>query len=138
MKQEAEYKDLPILSAAAPFKAGGRGGPEYYTDVPAGDIAIKNVADLYLYPNTLQAVLITGADVREWLEMSAGIFNQINPGEADQKLLNDGFPSYNYDVIDGVTYEIDLSQPSRYDKDGNVVAPDAHRIVNLKFNGEAD
>ena len=49
-----EYKDLPVLSAAAPFKAGGRGGAEYYTDVPAGDIAIKNVADLYLYPNTLQ------------------------------------------------------------------------------------
>ena len=45
-----EWKDLPILSAAAPFKAGGRGGPDYYTDVPAGDVAIKNVADLYLYP----------------------------------------------------------------------------------------
>ena len=38
-----------------PFKAGGRGGPDYYTDVPAGDIAIKNVADLYLYPNTVRA-----------------------------------------------------------------------------------
>ena len=75
---KTEWKDLPILSAAAPFKAGGRSGPEYYTDVPAGDIAIKNVADLYLYPNTLQAVLITGAEVKEWLERSAGIFNQVD------------------------------------------------------------
>ena len=41
---------VPVLSAAAPFKAGGRGGPADYTDVPAGDIAIRNVADLYLYP----------------------------------------------------------------------------------------
>ena len=38
---------LPILSASAPFKCGGRGGPDYYTDVPAGPIAIKHVADLY-------------------------------------------------------------------------------------------
>jgi 2',3'-cyclic-nucleotide 2'-phosphodiesterase / 3'-nucleotidase len=136
MKQEAEYKDLPILSAAAPFKAGGRGGPEYYTDVPAGDIAIKNVADLYLYPNTLQAVLITGADVKEWLEMSAGIFNQVEPGAKDAPLINASFPSYNFDVIDGVTYEIDLSQTARYDKDGKLVSPDAHRIVNLKFDGK--
>jgi 2',3'-cyclic-nucleotide 2'-phosphodiesterase/3'-nucleotidase len=133
--QKTEWKHLPILSAAAPFKAGGRGGPEYYTDVPAGDIAIKNVADLYLYPNTLQAVLITGADVKEWLERSAGIFNQIAPGGVDQTLLDPSFPSYNFDVIDGVTYEIDLSQPSRYDKDGALANPDAHRIVNLKYNG---
>ncbi len=134
--QKTEWKDLPVLSAAAPFKAGGRGGPEYYTDVPAGDIAIKNVADLYLYPNTLQAVLITGADVKEWLERSAGIFNQITPGESDQALLNPSFPSYNFDVIDGVTYEINLSQPSRYDNDGNLANPEAHRIVNLKYDGE--
>ena len=56
-----EHEGLPILSAAAPFKAGGRGGPEYYTDVPVGDVAIRNVADLYLYPNTVRAVRITGA-----------------------------------------------------------------------------
>ncbi|MCW1934863.1 bifunctional 2',3'-cyclic-nucleotide 2'-phosphodiesterase/3'-nucleotidase [Pararhodobacter zhoushanensis] len=130
-----EHEGLPVLSAAAPFKAGGRGGAEYYTDVPVGPVAIKNVADLYLYPNTLMAVRITGAQVREWLERSAGMFNQIEPGVADQVLLNPAFPSYNFDVIDGVTYQIDLSQPSRYDNDGAVVAPDAHRIVNLQFNG---
>ncbi|MEZ5750941.1 MAG: bifunctional 2',3'-cyclic-nucleotide 2'-phosphodiesterase/3'-nucleotidase [Paracoccaceae bacterium] len=130
-----EHEGLPVLSAAAPFKAGGRGGPEYYTDVAVGPVAIKNVADLYLYPNTLMAVRITGAQVREWLERSAGMFNQIQPGVADQVLLNPSFPSYNFDVMDGVTYQIDLTQPSRYDNDGNVVAPDAHRIVNLMFNG---
>ncbi len=130
-----EHEGLPVLSAAAPFKAGGRGGPEYFTDVPIGPIAIRNVADLYLYPNTLMAVRITGAQVREWLERSAGMFNQIMPGEADQVLLNPAFPSYNYDVMDGVTYAIDLTQASRYDNDGAVVAPDAHRIVDLMYNG---
>ncbi|WP_159585980.1 bifunctional 2',3'-cyclic-nucleotide 2'-phosphodiesterase/3'-nucleotidase [Chelativorans xinjiangense] len=136
MLKDTDYKDIPVLSAAAPFKAGGRGGPDYYTDVPAGDVAIKHVADLYLYPNTVQAVLVTGADVKEWLERSAGIFNTIEPGKADQPLLNTAFPSYNFDVIDGVTYAIDLSQPSRYSSDGELIDPDAHRITDLMFDGE--
>ena len=135
MMKGTEWEGLPILSAAAPFKAGGRGGPEYYTDVPAGDVAIKNVSDLYLYPNTVRAVLITGAEVKDWLERSAGMFNQVEPGKPDQVLLNAKFPSYNFDVMDGVTYEIDLSQPSKFDEKGELINPDANRIVDLKFNG---
>ena len=131
----SEHAGLPLLSAAAPFKAGGRGGPDYYTDVPAGPVAIKNVADLYLYPNTLQAVRITGAELREWLERSAGIFNQITPGGADQPLINPEFPAYNFDTIDGVSYRIDLTQPARYDNDGQLVTPEAHRITELHFDG---
>ncbi|WP_019170417.1 bifunctional 2',3'-cyclic-nucleotide 2'-phosphodiesterase/3'-nucleotidase [Pseudaminobacter salicylatoxidans] len=134
--KETQWKDLPVLSAAAPFKAGGRGGADYYTDVPAGDIAIKNVADLYLYPNTVRAVEITGAQVKEWLEMSAGIFNQVEPGKADQPLINAGFPSYNYDVIDGVTYKIDLSQPPKYDTKGGLANASANRIKDLMFEGK--
>ncbi|PZX18302.1 2',3'-cyclic-nucleotide 2'-phosphodiesterase/3'-nucleotidase [Palleronia aestuarii] len=136
MMQGTENEGLPILSAAAPFKAGGRGGAEYYTDVPAGDVAIRNVADLYLYPNTVRAVKVDGATVREWLERSAGMFNQITPGEADQSLLNPDFPSYNFDVIDGVTYRIDLSEPAKYGAEGEVANPDANRIKELSFEGQ--
>ena len=136
MLADSQWKDLPLLSAAAPFKAGGRGGPDYYTDVPAGDIAIKNVSDLYLYPNTVRAVAITGADVKEWLERSAGIFRQIEPGKADQPLIDNDFPAYNFDIIDGVTYKIDLSKPSKYDAKGNPVNPESSRIVDLKFDGK--
>ena len=131
-----EHEGLPILSAAAPFKAGGRGGPDYYTDVPTGDVAIKNVADLYLYPNTVRAVRVTGAEVKNWLERSAGMFNRIEKGEEDQVLLNDSFPSYNFDVIDGVTYEIDLSEPAMFDREGAVVNPNTNRIKNLQFEGQ--
>ena len=134
--QGTEYDGLPVLSAGAPFK-GGRGGPEDYTDIAAGEIALKNVADLYIFPNTLRAVTMTGAQVREWLEMSAGAFNRIDTGSsAEQPLLNDDFPSYNYDVIDGVTYQIDVTKPARYDKAGSVVNADSHRIVNLSFDGK--
>ncbi len=129
------HAELPLLSAAAPFKSGGRGGPDYYTDVAAGDVAIRNVADLYLYPNTVRAVRITGAQLKDWLERSAGIFNQITPGGADQVLLNPDFPSYNFDVIDGVTYEIDLSQPSKFDPKGVLLDEGANRIVNLMHAG---
>ena len=136
MMKGTQYEGLPILSAAVPFKAGDRGGPEYYTDVPAGQVAIKNVADLYLYSNTARAVKVDGAQVKDWLERSAGIFNQITPGVADQILLNNNFPGYNFDVIDGVTYQIDLSQPSKFDPKGGELNPDADRIVNLMFDGQ--
>ena len=136
MMKGTEHEGLPILSAAAPFKAGGRGGPEYYTDVPAGDVAIKNVADLYLYPNTVRAVRISGKEVRDWLERSAGMFNQVAPGTNDTALLNPSFPSYNFDVMDGVTYEIDLSQPSKFGPKGELENPDANRIKNLAYNGQ--
>ena len=135
MLEGTEHEGLPILSAAAPFKAGGRGGPEYYTDVPKGDVAIKNVSDLYLYPNTARAVRVTGAQVKDWLERSAGMFNQITPGKANQRLLNPEFPSYNFDVIDGVSYQIDLSQPSKFGPKGTEANPGASRIVNLEFEG---
>lgn len=131
------YKDLPLLSAAAPFKAGGRGGPNYFTDIKPGPLAIKDMADIYIYPNTVRAVKVTGAQVREWLERSAGVFNQIDPAKSgEQNLINEKFPAYNFDVIAGVQYKIDPTQASRYDDNGKVIAPDAHRIKDLTYNGK--
>ncbi|MEW4233296.1 bifunctional 2',3'-cyclic-nucleotide 2'-phosphodiesterase/3'-nucleotidase [Bacillus thuringiensis] len=132
-----EIKDIPVLSAGAPFKAGGRNGATYYTDIPAGTLAIKNVADLYVYPNTLYAVKVNGAQVKEWLEMSAGQFNQIDPKKTEeQPLVNIGYPTYNFDILDGLKYEIDVTQPAKYDKDGKVVNANANRIVNMTYEGK--
>ncbi|MFC0272898.1 bifunctional 2',3'-cyclic-nucleotide 2'-phosphodiesterase/3'-nucleotidase [Metabacillus herbersteinensis] len=136
--KDTEYKDLPILSAGAPFKAGGRNGSDYYTNIPKGDLAIKNIGDLYLYDNTVQIVKLTGSQVKDWLEMSAGQFNTMNPSSSEkQPIINSEFPSYNFDVIDGVTYEIDLTQPPKYDTKGTIKNEAASRIKNLQFEGKA-
>jgi 2',3'-cyclic-nucleotide 2'-phosphodiesterase/3'-nucleotidase len=131
------HEKLPLLSAAAPFKTGGRGGANYYTDIPAGPIAVRNVADLYVYPNTVAIVKITGAQVREWLEMSASAFNRIDPsGAPEQNLINANYPSYNFDTLDGVTYRIDVTQSARYERSGKLVAPEAHRVRDLRYRGQ--
>ncbi|PFN03195.1 bifunctional 2',3'-cyclic-nucleotide 2'-phosphodiesterase/3'-nucleotidase [Bacillus cereus] len=135
--QYSKYKGIPVLSAGAPFKAGGRNGATYYTDIPAGTLAIKNVADLYVYPNTLYAVKVNGAQVKEWLEMSAGQFNQIDPKKTEeQPLVNIGYPTYNFDILDGLKYEIDVTQPAKYDKDGKVVNANTNRIINMTYEGK--
>ena len=111
--------------------------PNYFTEIKPGPLAIKDMADIYIYPNTIRAVKITGAQVREWLERSAGIYNQIDVAKGgEQELINPKFPAYNFDVIAGVQYKIDPTQASRYDDDGKVVNADAHRIKDLTYNGK--
>jgi 2',3'-cyclic-nucleotide 2'-phosphodiesterase/3'-nucleotidase len=132
-----EYDGIPVLSAGAPFKAGGRNGASYYTNIPAGTIAIKNVSDLYIYPNTLKAVMINGSQLQEWLERSAGQYNQIDVKKTEeQPLVNEAFPTYNFDVIDGVTYQVDVTEPSKYAIDGKLADEKANRIKNLSYNGK--
>ena len=90
-----------------------------------------------MYPNTLYAVKVNGAQVKEWLEMSAGQFNQIDPKKTEeQPLVNIGYPTYNFDILDGLKYEIDVTQPAKYDKDGKVVNANTNRIVNMTYEGK--
>jgi 2',3'-cyclic-nucleotide 2'-phosphodiesterase/3'-nucleotidase len=108
-----QYATLPVLSVSAPFKFGFQGGNDY-TDVPAGNIAINNAADLYLFANTIYAVKVTGAGLAAWLETAATRFNQIEPAKlADQPLINPNMPGYNFDVVTDprLHYEIDVTQP---------------------------
>jgi 2',3'-cyclic-nucleotide 2'-phosphodiesterase/3'-nucleotidase len=123
-KNLPQYAGIPVLSAAAPFKTGF-GGPADYTDVAAGPLAIRNAADLYLYPNTLTAVKIDGAILKGWLERSAERFNRIDPVQREpQPLINRKFSGYNFDVIQGgLDYTIDITQ-----------AP-GERIRDLRYRG---
>ncbi|MFF5055051.1 bifunctional metallophosphatase/5'-nucleotidase [Micromonospora sp. NPDC000663] len=101
-----QYTDLPVLSQASPFSR---------TAVfPAGDVKIRDVAGLYVYDNTLEAVVLSGAEVHAYLEYSAKYFRTLAPGApVDPEQISDSpaVPDYNYDVISGLDYDIDISKP---------------------------
>lgn len=129
-------RSLPVLSASAPFKAGGRGGPLGYTDVPAGPLALRHIADLYTFPNAFAALRVTGAEVLEWLERSAAAFNRIRPGSRDTLLRNPEVPGYSFEVIDAIDVTYDLSQPARYDAKGALIDWKSRRVVQALFQGQ--
>jgi 2',3'-cyclic-nucleotide 2'-phosphodiesterase/3'-nucleotidase len=130
------YEGLPILSAIAPFRVGGRPGADYYTDIKAGPVAIKDAADLYFYPNVLTVVKLKGSEVREYLEKSARLFNQIDPAKAGPQPLISNMPAYNFDILFGLTYTIDVTQPSRYGRGPAVEMPDARRVSDIMYGGK--
>ncbi|MET8834065.1 5'-nucleotidase C-terminal domain-containing protein [Micromonospora sp. NPDC004540] len=99
------YAGLPVLSQASPFSR---------TAVfPAGDVRIRDVAGLYVFDNTLEAVVMTGAEVKAYLEYSAKYFRTWAAGDTiDLANINDpNVPDYNYDVISGLDYDIDIAKP---------------------------
>ncbi|KQP50110.1 bifunctional 2',3'-cyclic-nucleotide 2'-phosphodiesterase/3'-nucleotidase [Pseudorhodoferax sp. Leaf274] len=120
-----QYASLPVLSVSAPFKSGFQGAGDY-TDVAAGPLAIFNAADLYLYPNTVYAVKVNGADIQQWLEAAARRFNRIDPARTAEQALVGTFPGYNFDMFTtpDIQYEIDVTQAQ------------GSRIKNLRYLGQ--
>ncbi len=114
------YGDLPVLSIAAPFSR---------TAVfPEGEVTIRDIAGLYVFDNTLEAVTLTGAQVRDYLEYSARYFAQVPAtGAVDVEAITGagGTPDYNYDVLSGVDYDLDVSRPA------------GERVTRLQFDGAA-
>ncbi len=133
--QGTPFAELPLLSAAAPFKMGARGGPDHYTEVPVGAVSLRNVADLYGFPNLIRAVRVSGAALRDWLEHSVGIFAQIVPGRSDQPLIDTQFAAHSFDTITGLTYAIDLTAPARFHANGHLASTGTGRIRYLQWNG---
>ncbi|MFE0452594.1 bifunctional metallophosphatase/5'-nucleotidase [Streptomyces sp. NPDC058914] len=114
----SEYASLPVLSQAAAFSRSAV--------IPAGEVTIRDVAGLYVFENTLEARLMTGAQIKAYLEYSANYYVQtaadavVDPA----KLTNaNGTPDYNYDVVSGLTYEIDIAKAA------------GSRVVNVRFEG---
>ncbi len=129
------WDGLPVLAAVSPFQVGGRGGAQNYTHIPAGDLALRHAAALYIFPNTIAGLCVTGADLALWLEQAAGQFLQVAPRSRDAPLIDPDFPSFNFDHIDGLTYQFDLSQPARFSRAGTQIT-DATRIRALCHLGQ--
>ncbi|MFJ8052520.1 bifunctional metallophosphatase/5'-nucleotidase [Streptomyces luteogriseus] len=114
-----EHASLPVLSQAACFSRSAR--------IPAGQVTIRDVAGLYVFENTLEARLMTGAQMKAYLEFSANYFVQTAPDAAvdPAKLTNaNGTPDYNYDVVSGLSYEIDIAKPA------------GSRVTDVRFEGQ--
>ncbi|MFD9380661.1 bifunctional metallophosphatase/5'-nucleotidase [Streptomyces sp. NPDC059999] len=115
-----EWAALPVLSQASCFSRTAA--------IPAGQVTIKDAAGLYPFENTLEARLLTGAQVKDYLEYSARYYVQTAPGAPvdPAKLTNaEGIPDYNYDAVYGLTYDVDVAQPV------------GSRITGLSFQGKA-
>lgn len=88
----------------------------------AGPITVARLAALYPYDNTLRAVRISGDQLRAYLEQSARYFRRSSDGRFG---VDPTIPGYNYDMVSGVDYTIDVSRPI------------GERIVSLTFAGRA-
>ncbi|MFE2065482.1 bifunctional metallophosphatase/5'-nucleotidase [Streptomyces sp. NPDC059467] len=115
-----EYAALPVIAQASPFSRT--------SEIPAGNVTIRDLSSLYVYDNTLVAKLMTGAQIRAYLEYSAEYFVQTAADAAVdvEKLTNaNNRPDYNYDYVSGLRYEIDIAQAA------------GSRIRNLTYDGAA-
>ncbi len=127
--------DLPLLSAVSPAKVGGFGGARNFTNIDAGMMTLRALADLYVFPNRIAACRVNGAEVLLWLERSASAFRQLEPGKGEQDLIDSAFPGYNFEIIYGLDYSIDLMSPARFGPDGREIDPSNSRIRDVTWNG---
>lgn len=118
-----QYANLPVLSIAAPFSRTAVFGQ--------GDVTVRDMAGLYIYDNTLEAVVMTGAQVKDYLEYSAKYFGQVPAGgsfdpETMTQVQYNGQNvwDYNYDIIAGLDYKIELTRPV------------GQRIVDMTLDGK--
>jgi 2',3'-cyclic-nucleotide 2'-phosphodiesterase / 3'-nucleotidase len=129
--REARFRDTAILdliqrvqleagkadvSLVASFNSQAR--------IPQGPVTVREIAGLYTYENTLVVLEVTGKQLKDALEHSAKYFRGYEPGKDLSDLVNDKIPAYNFDIAEGVNYEL------------NIAKPIGQRIENLTFKGQ--
>ena len=113
----ARVKDTPLIDFILETERKAAGSDlastaAFSTDVTMGlgPITIAQVAQLYPYDNTLRAVRITGKQLRDYLDFSSRYYRTLPsptaPMETDPQV-----PGYNFDIVSGVDYAIDVSRP---------------------------
>ena len=129
--REARFRDTAILdliqkvqleagkadvSMVASFNSEAR--------IAKGPVSVRDIAGLYVYENTLAVLEVTGQQLKDALEHSAKYFKDYEPGKKPRDLINEKIPAYNFDIAEGVTYDLDISKPI------------GQRIQNLRFRGQ--
>ena len=129
--KEARFRDTAILdliqkvqleagkadvSMVASFNSEAR--------IAKGPVSVRDIAGLYVYENTLVVLEVTGQQLKDALEHSAKYFKAYVPGKPASDLIDEKIPAYNFDIAEGVTYELDISKTV------------GQRIQNLRFRGQ--
>src|SRR5215204_597647 len=114
--REARFRDSAILdliqkvqmdagkadvSMVASFNPAAR--------IDKGPVSVRDIAGLYVYENTLIVLEVTGQQVKDALEHSAKYYGPYVAGTPLRDLINDKIPAYNFDIAEGVTYDLDIS-----------------------------
>lgn len=126
--------DLPVLTTFAPFRTGGRGGPGNFVSVPAGPLRRSDLSTLYPFTNHVAAIAVTGAEIAEWLERAATIFTHLPNDGQIHPLIDPAMPGFQFDIIAGLDYRIDLSRPAAFDIFGRP-QPHPGRVTELRHAG---
>ncbi|HJT25777.1 MAG TPA: bifunctional UDP-sugar hydrolase/5'-nucleotidase [Pyrinomonadaceae bacterium] len=92
--------------------------------IAKGPVSVRDIAGLYVYENTLVVLEVTGQQLKDALEHSAKYFKEHVPGKPASDLVDEKIPAYNFDIAEGVTYDLDISKPI------------GQRIQNLRFHGQ--
>lgn len=132
-----EFENLPLLSSVALSVNVGSIGAHNYVCVQKRPLLYREVLQMCPYEDHIWAVQRTGAELREWLERSAVVYNHLHAAYPDQTLIRKGAPLFNFDVLFGISYTIDPSQPPKYGLNGELINPQAKRAHNLTFQGKA-
>lgn len=92
--------------------------------LPRGAVSVRDIAGLYIYENTLVVLEVTGQQLKDALEHSAKYFLPYAPGKTAAELVDEKIPGFNFDIAEGVTYDLDITKPV------------GQRIQNLRFRGQ--
>jgi len=128
---EARFKDTAIMdliqrvqldagkadiSMAASFNPQAR--------IANGQVTVRDISGLYVYENTLVVLEVTGQQLKDALEHAAKYFKPYESGKTLEELIDEKIPAYNFDIAEGVSYELNLRKPI------------GQRIEKLEFRGK--
>jgi len=77
----------------------------------SGPLTVRDMYSLYIYENTLFAISVTGQQIKDELEWSANYFNTYTYNKTATSLVNSSVAGYNYDMLQGADYIIDITKP---------------------------
>ena len=92
--------------------------------IAKGPITVRDIAGLYVYENTLAVLEVTGQQLKDALEHSAKYYKPYEAGKSPREMIDEKIPAYNFDIAEGVTYDLDISKPI------------GQRIQDLRFHGQ--